>query len=202
MSETKQLTLPITGMTCANCVATVERNLKKLDGVNSAVVNLSSERATVEYDTSRLGLGDMIARVNRAGYGVATGEADLIIKRLADDSDARRLEKALLSLEGVLEAQDSLATEKARVKYVPTIVTQAELRRAVAAAGFEAVELGGEAEDAEARAREHEINEQRRLLIIGLIFTVPLFVFSMLRDFNLVGMWAHEQWVQYALWGV
>jgi P-type Cu+ transporter len=45
--------------------------------------------------------------------------------------------------------------------------------------GFEALELGGEAEDAEALAREHEINEQRRLLIIGLIFTVPLFVLSM-----------------------
>jgi Cu+-exporting ATPase len=199
MSDTKQLTLPITGMTCANCVATVERNLKKLDGVNSAVVNLSSERATVEFDAVKLGLGDMIARVNRAGYGVATGEADLIIKRLADDNDARRLEKALSALEGVLEAQVSYTTEKARVKYVPTIATQAELRRAVASAGFEAVELGGEAEDAEAEAREHEINEQRRLLIIGLIFTVPLFAFSMLRDFGVLGMWAHEAWVHYVM---
>jgi Cu+-exporting ATPase len=186
MSETKQLTLPITGMTCANCVATVERNLKKLDGVQSAVVNLSSERASVEYEPAKLQLNDFIARVNRAGYGVATGEADLIIKRLADDNDARRLEKVLTNLEGVLEAQVSFATEKARVKYVPTIVTQAELRRAVASAGFEALELGGEAEDAEARAREHEINEQRRLLIIGLIFTVPLFLFAMARDFGLL----------------
>src|SRR5512143_314692 len=163
MTATKQLTLPITGMTCANCVATVERNLKKLDGVNTAVVNLSSERATVDFDTSKLGLPDMIARVQRAGYGVATGEADLIIKRLADDNDARRLEKALLKLEGVLEAQVTLTTEKARIKYVPTIVSQAELRRAVAAAGFEALELGGEAEDAEAKAREEEIATQREL---------------------------------------
>jgi Cu+-exporting ATPase len=186
MSETKQVTLPITGMTCANCVATVERNLKKLDGVQSAVVNLSSERATVEYQPKKLQLADFIARVNRAGYGVATGEADLIIKRLADDNDARRLEKVLASLEGVLEAQVNYATEKARVKYVPTIVTQAELRRAVASAGFEALELGGEAEDAEAKAREEEIKEQRRLLIIGLIFTVPLFLFAMARDFGLL----------------
>ncbi len=192
MSETKQLTLPITGMTCANCVATVERNLKKLDGVNTAIVNLSSERATVEFDAAKLGLGDMIARVNRAGYGVATGEADLIIKRLADDNDARRLEKALTNLEGVLEAQVTYTTEKARVKYVPTIVTQAELRRAVAAAGFEAVELGGQAEDAEAKAREHEINEQRRLLITGLIFTVPLFLFAMARDFGLLPAMFYE----------
>jgi len=192
MSETKQLTLPITGMTCANCVATVERNLKKLDGVQSAVVNLSSERATVDFEPMKLQLADMIARVNRAGYGVATGEADLIIKRLSDDTDARRLEKALASLEGVLEAQVNYTTEKARVKYVPTIVTQAELRRAVVSAGFEAVELGGEAEDAEAKAREHEINEQRRLLIIGLIFTVPLFLFAMARDFGLLPAMFYE----------
>ncbi|MBE7432770.1 MAG: copper-translocating P-type ATPase [Anaerolineales bacterium] len=186
MTETKQLTLPITGMTCANCVATVERNLKKLDGVDNAVVNLSSERATVDFDASKLGLGDFIARVNRAGYGVATGEADLVIKRLSDDNDARRLEKALTKLDGVLEAQVTFTTEKARVKYVPTIISQAELRRAVSAAGFEAMELGGAAEDAEAMAREHEINEQRRLLIIGLIFTVPLFVLSMSKDFGLL----------------
>jgi len=186
MSDTKQLTLPITGMTCANCVATVERNLKKLEGVQRAVVNLSSERATVDFEPTKLQLTDVIARVNRAGYGVATGEADLIIKRLSDDNDARRLEKALSNLEGVLEAQVIYATEKARVKYVPTIVTQAELRRAVSSAGFEAVELGGEAEDAEAVAREHEINEQRRLLIIGLIFTIPLFLLSMGRDFGLL----------------
>ncbi|GMV33918.1 MAG: Cu(2+)-exporting ATPase [Chloroflexi bacterium CFX1] len=183
---TRQLTLPITGMTCANCVATVERNLKKLDGVDNAVVNLSSERATVDYDSAKLGLTDFIARVNRAGYGVATGEADLVIKRLSDDNDARRLEKSLAQLDGVLEAQVTFTTEKARVKYVPTIVTQAELRRAVSAAGFEALELGGQAEDAEARAREHEINEQRRLLVIGLIFTVPLFILSMSKDFGLL----------------
>ena len=186
MTETKQLTLPITGMTCANCVATVERNLKKMDGVDNAVVNLSSERATLEFDASKIGLTDFIARVNRAGYGVATGEADLIIKRLADDNDARRLEKTLTKLDGVLEAQVTFTTEKARVKYVPTIITQAELRRAVSSAGFEAMELGGEAEDAEAKAREHEINEQRRLLIIGLVFTVPLFVLSMSKDFGLL----------------
>jgi Cu+-exporting ATPase len=186
MTNTKQLTLPITGMTCANCVATVERNLKKLDGVQSAVVNLSSERATVDFEPNKLQLADVIARVNHAGYGVATGEADLIIKRLSDDNDARRLEKALTNLEGVLEVQVNFTTEKARVKYVPTIVTQAELRRAIAKTGFEALELGGEGEDAEAKAREHEINEQRRLLIIGLIFTIPLFLLSMGKDLGLL----------------
>jgi P-type Cu+ transporter len=202
MAETKQLTLPITGMTCANCVATVERGLKKQEGVQTAVVNLSSERATVTFDPSAVGLPGLIARVSRAGYGIATGEADLVIKRLADDNDARRLEKNLAKLEGVLEVSVSITTERARVKYVPTIVSQAEIRQAVSRSGFEAVELGGGTEDAEAMAREHEINEQRRLLIIGLAFTLPLFLFSMARDFMLLGAWAHAGWVQWLMLAV
>jgi len=211
MADTQQITLPITGMTCANCVATVERNLKKLDGVQTTVVNLSSERASIEFDPLKLGLTDLIARVEYIGYGVATGEADLVIKRLADDNDARRLEGALRKLAGVLDASVTYTTEKARVKYVPTIVSQAEIRRAVAAAGFEALELGGDAEDAEAAARQHEIDTQRRLLLIGLAFTVPLFLLSMGRDFGLlpaffyapvqamVGMRAAQPWFNWLL---
>src|SRR5271157_213155 len=195
MPESKQLTLPVTGMTCANCVATIERNLKKLDGVTKAVVNLSSERANVEFDPGRIGLSDLMARVERAGYGIATGEAELVLKRLDDDNDARRLEKVLTRLEGVLRVSVILASERVRVTYVPTLVSQAEIRQALVRAGFEAVELGGGVEDAEAAARQREIDEQRRLLTLGLIFTVPLFLFSMGRDLGLFGMWAQATWV-------
>ncbi len=100
MAEPKQIILPVTGMTCANCVATVERGLKKQAGVQTAVVNLSSERATVTFDPAAAGLPELIARVERAGYGIASGEADLVIKRLADDNDARSLEKTLLKAGG------------------------------------------------------------------------------------------------------
>jgi Cu+-exporting ATPase len=200
MPETKQMTLPITGMTCANCVAAVERNLKKLDGISSAVVNLSSERASIEYDPGKLSLVDMVSRVEKAGYGIAAGEADLVIKRLGDVNDAARLEKNLAKLDGVLEAQVSFTNEKARIKYVPTIISQSEIRKAIAAAGFETLELGGNSEDAEAKAREIEINQQRKLLVIGLIFTLPLFIFSMARDFNFLPMWAHESWANVLMW--
>lgn len=186
MSETKHLVLPITGMTCANCVATVERNLKKLDGMGSAVVNLSSERATVEFDADKLNLGQIIGRVERAGYGIATGEAELVIMRLSDANDASRLETALMKLNGVLEAQVSIATEKARVKYVPTIVSQSEIRKQVSATGFEALELGGDAQDVEAIAREKEITVQFEMLWAGLLFTIPLFLLSMGKDFGLL----------------
>jgi Cu+-exporting ATPase len=139
MSDNRQLILPITGMTCANCVATVERTLKKVDGVKFASVNLSSERATVEFDPSLAGMDDLIGRVRRAGYDVATGEADLLIQRLGDDNDARRLERALKQIDGVMDVQVNLSSERARVRYIPTVISQVEIRKAITSAGFTAV---------------------------------------------------------------
>jgi Cu+-exporting ATPase len=181
---TKQATLPITGMTCANCAATIERNLKKLPGVASAAVNLASERATLEYDSETLSQPQIIARIERAGYGVATAKADLPIRRLSDDNDARLLEKAFAKIEGVLSASVSYATERALVEYIPTLVSQADLRRAARAAGFEVVETGEGLEDAERLAREKDIARQARLLFVGLLFTLPLFALSMTRDLS------------------
>jgi Cu+-exporting ATPase len=198
MSEEKQVILPITGMTCANCVATVERNLKKEKGVKIANVNLSSERATVEYDPAISPLSTLIARVNKAGYGVATGEADLLVKRMSDDNDARRIERVINKIDGVLEVAVSITTEHAKVRYIPTIVSQADLRKAIKSAGFEVIETGGEAEDAEQIARQREIDQQRHLLIIGLIFTVPLFILSMVRDL-LMPAWGNSVWVNWVM---
>jgi len=197
MSETKQLTLPITGMTCAICVAAVESNIKKVDGVQVANVNLSSERATIEYDPNQAGLPEFLARIDRAGFGVASGEADFMIQRMSDDNDARRLENVLSQLDGITDVTVNFASERAHITYIPTIASQAELRQAVKDAGFDVVVLGGEAEDAERKAREAEIDQQRHFLTVGLLFTVPLFLFSMGRDFNLLPMWAHQPW---AVW--
>ena len=201
MSETKQFILPITGMTCANCVATIERNLKKLDGVQEANVNLSSERATVMFDSKKLVLDDIVARVRRAGYDVADGEAVLVLRNLSEANDAGRLEKQIGRLEGVLEAHVNLASEELRVKYIPTILSQADLHTATRVAGFEVLELGGQAEDVEAKAREAEINQQKRLLITGIVFTLPLFLFSMAMDFSLLpAAVSHAAWANWLMW--
>jgi len=200
MAESKQITLPITGMTCANCVASVERNIKKVNGVDNAMVNLSSERATVTFDPELAGLSDLVGLIQRAGYDVATGEADFLIQGLSDDNDARRLKNAFSEMEGVLDSQISFASEKARIRYIPTVVNQSELRKTVSTAGFEAVIVGGEVEDAEALARQAEIETQKRLLIIGLIFTVPLFLFSMARDFGILPPEiAHAWWANWLM---
>jgi len=184
--QTRRITLPITGMTCANCVATIERNLRKMDGVEAADVSLASERASVEYDPARVGQEALLARVRRAGYDVALGEAIVPLTRLSDDNDARRLEKALRGLPGVVEAGVGLASEQAHVRYIPTVVSQREIREAIRQAGFVPVEQAGGFEDAERAARLKEIRRQGRLLAVGLAFTVPLFLLAMARDLGFV----------------
>jgi P-type Cu+ transporter len=200
MAETKDVILPVTGMTCANCVATIERNLKKLDGVQSANVNLSSERATVSFDPSLLGVQDLVKRIEKVGYGVAQGVEDVTLRRLSDANDARRLERALSVLEGVDSAQANLSTERVSVSYIPTLIGPADIRRAISAAGFEAVGTGGQSADAETRAREAEIGHQRRLLITGLVFTVPLFLLAMVRDMGMLPMGMDQAgWVNWLM---
>jgi Cu+-exporting ATPase len=185
----RQITLPVTGMTCANCAVTIERNLRKLPSVANANVNLASERASLEFDPAALKFDDIVARIVRAGYGVAMGEAVLPIRRMSDDTDARRLEKALTKLEGVTAVKVNFTAEKAVVSYIPTLVSQADLRRVVGAVGLEVAQIEGDAEDSERIAREKEIAHQRHLLLTGLLFTVPLFLLSMARDFGLLAAW-------------
>ena len=61
------LDLPVEGMTCAGCVARIERRLNALDGVEASV-NLALERAAVDYDDGRVSPGDLVAAVAAAGY--------------------------------------------------------------------------------------------------------------------------------------
>ena len=203
MSDTKQIALPITGMTCANCVATVERIIKKVNGVEKAFVNLSSERASVEFNPDFTNIGEVIQRIEKAGYGVATGEVEFLVQGLVDGSDAQRLEKNLLKVDGVRGAYVNLATERARVIYIPTLVSLAEIHKMITDAGFRVAVVGGDLEDAERNARLKEIAQQRHLLITGLVFTLPLFVFSMVRDLGLLpGHIAHAPWMNWLMFAL
>ena len=202
MGQTKQSNLPVTGMTCANCVAAVERNIKKNPGVKSAHVNLSTERATVEYDPDLTTVKDVIAKIKKAGYDIAVGEAELLVSQLSDDGDGTRIERTLAALEGVSDVRVSWVSGRVNVSYIPTLISQSDLRQAVSQAGFEAEILGDQFVDVEEQARKKEIRQQRRHLLIGLLFTVPLFVISMGRDFNLLGSWAFQPWVKWLMFAL
>lgn len=89
-SSTRQLTLPITGMTCANCAATVERALCRTEGVTGASVNYATERAVVELSRGGPTLEDLSIAVERVGYGVLQVDPDEL-----DDIEAAARQREL-----------------------------------------------------------------------------------------------------------
>jgi len=200
---TKQLTVPVIGMTCANCVKAVERNAKKVENVNDALVNFASEKLTVDYDPAVIKpqavLTDVITRVEKAGYHVPTEQTELALLGMTCANCANTIQRRLNKVEGVIAAEVNYANEKAAVSYVPGLTDYSELVAAVRKAGYDVVEAkaGAEPEDAEAAAREAEVRHQWHRLIVGVVFSLPLFLLSMSRDFGLVGEWAQAPWVNW-----
>lgn len=72
-SESK-VDLKLTGMTCAACAAKIEKKLNKLEGVQKATVNFATEKATVEYDSTKVKISDMIKAVEALGYNAERAE--------------------------------------------------------------------------------------------------------------------------------
>lgn len=205
MATDKQITMPVLGMTCANCVAAVERNTKKVEGVSDAVVNFGTEKVTITYDPTLARPEQMIERIKKAGYEVPVATLDLPITGMTCANCVATVERALnKKVPGILEASVNFATEKATIKYIPGAVTRADMVAAVERAGYGVVEAASEDElvDAEKLARDAEIADQTRKLWVGVIFTVPLFLLSMGRDFGLLGMWSHAPWVNILFWAL
>ena len=128
-------TLPIEGMTCASCVARVERALQKLPGVAEATVNLATESASVHADAS-IGLAALQSAVEKAGYTVGESSVSLAIDGMTCASCVSRVEKALMRVPGVVRAEVNLATESATVTAATRHIDEAALVAAVERAGY------------------------------------------------------------------
>lgn len=200
MSET-QLTLPVLGMTCANCSATIERNLKKLEGVADVTVNYAADKATVIFDPALLKQDDIVARIRHVGYDVPVAKIELPITGMTCANCAAAVERTLnKKVPGVQQATVNYATEKATVEYVPGLVSRREMTAAIQRAGYGVLEAAaGELEDVEQAARQAEIKDQTRKFWIGVAFSLPLFLLSMSRDFGLLGAWSHHPWVNWLM---
>jgi len=199
MSE-QTVTLPITGMTCVNCAANIERGFKKLSGIQDVAVNFANEQAKVSFDATQLGIVDLVASVQRSGYKVPAAHVELPITGMTCANCAANIERTLnKKVDGVVNAAVNFATERAAVDYLADVVTVEDIVAAIVKAGYGAIAPDDtqDAEDAERQARQAEISDQTRKFIVGVIFAAPLFALSMLRDFSFLGPWSHAAWVNW-----
>jgi len=166
-------------MTCASCVARVEKAIRAVPGVASANVNLATEKATVQF-SERLDPHAVVAAIEGAGYATRVEAIDLQIEGMTCASCVVRIEKALAAVPGVSSAVVNLATERAAVTFPSGGVTRAHLEAAVRRIGYEIVKstetpTKDEAED----RRAAELRNLRNSAALAAVLTIPLFVMEM-----------------------
>lgn len=181
LSSVTRLSLPVDGMTCASCVGRVERALKAVPGVQTASVNLATERADLTF-TGAANPQAAVRAIESAGYAVREETTELAIEEMTCASCVGRVEKALAQVPGVLEANVNLATERARVRHLAGVVVITDLETAVEKAGYKTRRLSAttaSADDQDTERREHEARGLRRSLLIAATLTLPVFILEM-----------------------
>jgi len=193
MAANKRVLIKVSGMACAACTAAVERSLLNLDGIASASVSLAAETVTVEYDPEKLRLSDMESAIRDAGYDVADEKLVIKIGGMSCVMCVAALEAALLKLDGMVEARVNLASEKAYLKFNPRMMGLAEIKKAIADAGYQFLGLAGEEDsaDREREARQRDLEEKKKRIIIGAGASVLLMALMHLPLHRIVPMQYH-----------
>ena len=257
MNETKQLTVPVIGMTCLGCAASVEAGSKKAGAVEEAEVNFASERLTLTVDAGQRPANEVLAevrqQVERAGYKIPTLTLSLPVIGMSCVACANAIEKAVGEVDGVVYASVNFAAEQANVEYVSGLGSRAPIVEAIRKAGYDTIAVaspsteappvvgatgaagappvdgapgpvgapaaaqvasnGGSPvplratpqvfdeaeEDVEAAARAAAIQHEFVRLLVGVLFSLPLLIISMGRDFGLFGAWVQGAWVNWLL---
>ncbi len=181
MSESR-IVLPIEGMSCASCAATVQEALSRATGVATASVNYATARAAVSYDDAQTNVAELIRTVRAAGYDCGKASVSFGVEQLHYAPSVAPLEQALGRLKGVLRAAANQATETVTVDYVPGATTAEDLERAVERAGFHVAEPIPTEDPVEREriVRRREIRSLTWKLVLAAGVTVMAMLGSML----------------------
>jgi Cu+-exporting ATPase len=189
----RRMVLPVQGMTCASCVAHVEKALARVPGVRKVAVNLATESAAVEG--VGLDAAALSGAVGAAGYEVPAQHLRFAVQGMTCASCVSRIEQALGAVPGVLKASVNLGTETATVDLVSGAASVRDLLAAIDAAGYRASPIAdfrqGDAAATDAAAG------LRRDTLLALALAAPLLLGSHL---SLVGIdWMMPAWMQWLL---
>ncbi|GAB3044133.1 heavy metal translocating P-type ATPase [Virgibacillus ainsalahensis] len=197
MSDKKHATLGVTGMTCAACSSRIEKVLNKMDGVE-AQVNLTTEKASVDYDSEKTSIEDISNKIEKVGYGVLMEKTELDVFGMTCAACSTRIEKVLNKQDGVKSANVNLTTETASVEYNPGLVDAKAIIDKIKNVGYDA-KPKAEAEEKQTH-KEKEIKNMKTKLIISAVLTAPLVITMLVHLFNMsIPDIFMNPWFQFAL---
>lgn len=175
----RHVDIPVAGMSCASCAATVEKSLKNLEGVNQVSVNLANQVAHVEFHPGGTNSKAMVEAIRTAGYDVQETQTELAIQGMTCAGCVRRVEMGLKSVPGVLDAVVNLSNQSAKIVHLAGAVTTRDLIDAVQKLGYQASAMShGKVDDTVQQLREKEYQALVRKLIFSTSFTAVILVLS------------------------
>jgi Cu+-exporting ATPase len=183
--------IPITGMTCANCALNIEKSLAETPGVEKANVNFASEKATISYDPNKVSLSKIKETISELGYEVATIKSIYQVTGMMCATCVGHVEEALKNVPGVVSAVVNLGSEKVTVEYLES-TTYADLKKAVGDAGYELGKELAALEDV-SETSQREVRKVRNRFIFAAVLTIPIVI--MMRTTAFKGM-------EYLLWAL
>ena len=197
MSETT-FNLEITGLSCGSCVRRAETALGNVPGINAVGVNLSTAKARLElgaaHDPATVlrAAADALAE---AGYPPAREIATLELSGVTCGGCVSRVENALKTVPGVLDASVNLGMATARIEFLPAAADPPAMTRAVEAAGYGARTTGEDSADGDGDdAGRREQKRLRQRVAVAAAFTLPLVIIAMGRHIPAGHEW-FTQWL-------
>src|SRR5690625_796419 len=200
MAQEKSI-LQVSGMTCTNCAASVEKGINELSGVTEATVNFPLEQLTIEYDPEQTSISQIKNKVNEIGYEVVEQSVDFAITGMTCSACANRIERVVSRMDGVNAANVNFALETLSVTYNERTTQPNEMIERVKKLGFELFK--SDDHDQALDHKEAEIKKQQNKFYIAATLTFPL-LWTMVAHFNFLSFiylpeFLMNPWVQLAL---
>uniref|UniRef100_A0AAZ3QRM1 P-type Cu(+) transporter n=1 Tax=Oncorhynchus tshawytscha TaxID=74940 RepID=A0AAZ3QRM1_ONCTS len=173
--------IQIGGMTCASCVANIERNLKNEHGIYSVLVALMASKAEVRYNPEVMDPLKIAEYVRELGFTASVmenyegsdGSLELVVRGMTCASCVHKIESSLMKENGIVYASVALATNKAHIKYDPEVTGPRDVIKLIENLGFEASLVK---RDRTGSHLDHsrEITQWRKSFLVSLFFCVPV----------------------------
>ena len=166
------------GMTCSACSNRVERGVKKMEGINNANVNLTTEILTVDFDENKISSDKIEKKVEALGYSIVKKikTHTYKVEGMTCSVCAGRVEKVTKKIEGVQDSIVNLATEKLTITIDEDVVSYSDIKSAVEKAGYKLIRE----EEQESKVKKlSDKDKLLRRLIFSCVFTIPLLIVTM-----------------------
>ncbi|KAK7097662.1 copper-transporting ATPase 1-like isoform X2 [Littorina saxatilis] len=182
--EFEKCFLTIKGMTCASCVANIERNINKIEGVKSILVSLMAQRAEVKFDPAYILPSQIANAVSDIGFnakvneaeGLGQGTVELTITGMTCASCVHLIQSNLLKRHGLLTASVALATSSGKFTFDTEICGPRDIIDAIKDMGFEAYLMTDDDKKAARYDHRDDIKRWRTSFLLSLIFGLPAMI--------------------------